>query len=226
VVSHRSAGAWLDLRASARGHVDVTVPRRGGRRDLDGIDVHTSRLDPADLTVHEGVPVTTVARTLVDLAGALPFDALRRAVEQALIARTFDTDAMNAAIARAGRRPGAGNLRATLAAIHDEPPITRSELERRFDALCTAAGLRSPILNAAVRTRQGVYEVDAHWPRQRLIVELDGWSIHGTRAAFERDRRRDAALVEAGWLVLRFTWRQVIDEPRTVVATLRAAGTR
>jgi very-short-patch-repair endonuclease len=98
----------------------------------------------------------------------------------------------------------------------EEPQITRSEGERRLRALIRAARLSRPHTNTSV----GGWEVDAVWQAQRLVVEVDGFAYHGNRAAFERDRRRDAALVAAGYRVIRITWRQLVDEPHAVVALL------
>jgi very-short-patch-repair endonuclease len=97
-----------------------------------------------------------------------------------------------------------------------EPRLTRSEAERRLVKLVRAARLPLPVTN----TRLAGWEVDAFWPRHRVVVEVDGYAYHGNRAAFERDRRKDAALVAAGYRVVRITWRQLADEPHAVVALL------
>ena len=126
---------------------------------------------------------------------------------------------------RAGtRRGGGGDPRsrharrraAALCAVAIDPQITRSEAERRLQRLIRAAKLPRPVTNIRVAG----WEVDAYWPRERLVVEVDGYAYHGNRAAFERDRRKDAALVTAGYTVIRITWRQLQDEPLTVVALL------
>ena len=98
------------------------------------------------------------------------------------------------------------------------PEFTRSEGERRLKALCRAAQLPAPRMNARVAG----WEVDAYWPAHKLIVEIDGWRYHGTRAAFERDRRRDAALMAAGYRVVRITWRRLTKGPHSVTAQLGA----
>jgi very-short-patch-repair endonuclease len=101
----------------------------------------------------------------------------------------------------------------------EEPRLTRSEAERRMLRLIRAARLPVPATNARV----GRFEVDALWERERLIVEVDGFAFHGSRPAFERDRRRDAELLTLGYRVLRVTWRQLVDEPEAVVALIAAA---
>ena len=218
MVSLRAAAALLDLRHSPSGPIDVTIPRGGGRR-RPGIAIHVTRsLDPTEVTVREGIPLTTPARTLVDLAAVLPPRALARALEQAVILRIFDGVALDAALARSRGRRGIGALRRLLAELEDEPAPTRTELERRFLELVRGAGLPTPVVNAHLAG----YEVDFHWPRQRLVVETDGRATHATPYAFERDRRRDLDLSLAGWQVLRVGWRQVVEQPGRVAAALRA----
>jgi predicted transcriptional regulator of viral defense system len=216
-LSHRSAAAHLGLRPCSRHPIDVTAPGRPGRTRA-GIDMHRAHgLEPRDVIPIDGIPCTTVARTLLDLAETIDRAALERAVERAETLRSFDLTAVEDVLGRAGRRTGATTLRAALAAYSPEPAFTRSELERRFIALCGKAGLPRPQVNLH---RHG-FEVDFTWPDRSLMVEADSLRHHGTRAAFERDRRRDQRLTVEGWRVVRFTWRQVVDEPDTVVATLR-----
>jgi very-short-patch-repair endonuclease len=196
----------------------VTI-RRGGSRHRPGITVHTTRsLDAADISVSEGIPCTGPARTLVDLAGVVSPRVLGRAVEQSLVLRLFDRAALDSALAQARGRRGTGTLRRLLASLAEEPPHTRSELERRFVELVRDAGLPVPAANSLVAG----YEVDFHWPAERLIVETDGRATHGTHYGFERDRARDLELELAGWHVVRVTWHQVVHEPARVAALLRS----
>jgi very-short-patch-repair endonuclease len=134
-----------------------------------------------------------------------------------MVLRLFDKRAIDAALDRASGRRGTGRLRRLLADI-DEPPPTRSELERRFLSLVQNASLPNPITNGLVNG----YEVDFHWPEAKLIVETDGRGTHATAMVFERDRRRDLDHSLAGWTVIRITWRQLQTEPERVVALLRA----
>ena len=186
------------------------------------IEVHASTtLDPADVTTVDGIPCTTVARTLVDLGDVVPRRAVERAVDQAELLRLFDLRAVEDALDRAGRRRGAGLLRAVLA-DYEEPTITRRELEERFLALCRSASLPSPSVNAWITLSEGVaYQADFLWREHKLIVETDGRDVHTTRKAFEHDRERDQRLTLAGFTVVRFTWRQVTREPRRVAEALR-----
>jgi very-short-patch-repair endonuclease len=218
VASHRSAAHLLGLLAGGGGLIDVTVPRRGSRR-RPGLRIHTAReLHRDDVTVHEGVPCTSVARTLLDLAGLDPPRLLDRAVEQAQILRLFDGRAIEAALQRAAGRRGPRRLRRLLVELADEPPPVRNELERRFLELVRGGQLPEPAVNEAVAG----HLVDFHWPQRRLVAETDGRATHAIPAAFETDHRRDLDLELAGWHVVRFTWRQVVYEPERVATVLRA----
>jgi hypothetical protein len=205
VLSHRSAGALSSIRASARWAIDVTVGRKVPSRD--GIDLHHARLEPDEITTIDGIPVTTPARTLVDLAAVLPADQLRRAVKQAQILRLPYPD-----LERYRGRRGVAKLPRT------DPLPTRSELEDRFSAFLDAHGLPPALVNAPARGR----EPDFRWPKAQLIAELDGYDTHGTREAFEDDRTRDRALLVAGWRTIRVTWRQLHEQPRALAKDLRA----
>jgi hypothetical protein len=163
-----------------------------------------------------GTPLTSVARTLVDLAGMLARGPLERAVERSLELRLFDLARVRAAIDARPTSRGAGALDRVVAAVHDEPTLTRSELEALMRGLCADHDIEPPAVNARVEG----YEVDFVWRSQRLIVETDGHARHGTRTAFERDRARDARLTLLGYRVVRFTYRQLVYEPGVVVATL------
>ena len=215
VLSHRSAGALWDLLRD-RGRIDVTVPCRA--RAQPGMRMHHTRsLRPADVASRHGIPCTSVARTIVDLAAVLQTDELSRALERSMALRLFDKAALHGALARANGRRGTGTIRRLLSEL-DDPPPTRSELERRFLGLLREASLPSPITNGLVNG----HEVDFHWPDAKLIVETDGRATHDNPVAFESDRQRDLELKLAGWEVIRLTWRQLRDEPDRIVALLRA----
>jgi hypothetical protein len=219
VLSHVSAAALWAIRLSSASVIHVTVPTDAGRMRRSGIVVHRSRtLAPADVTEHEGIPTTSVARTQLDLASMLAPGPLERAVERSLSLRLFDLEQTNAVIAANPRRPGARALARVIATMYDEPPLTRSDLEGLMRDLCDAHGLPRPQVNAVVEGE----EVDFLWRDQRLIVETDGHETHGTRAAFERDRAKDARLTMLGYRVVRFTYRRLALEPQTVARTLRA----
>jgi len=168
----------------------------------------------------EKIPCTTVARTLLDLAAVVSASELARAIEAAEKHRIYDGSEVEAVLARAVGHRGSGRLRAALAAYAGEPPPTRQELERRAFEVFSMAGLPRPGVNILVDTARERLEVDFCWPDRRLIVEADSWEFHGTRAAFERDRRRDQLLAAAGWRVVRVTWRQLRWAPAEVIAAI------
>jgi very-short-patch-repair endonuclease len=206
VLSHHTAAALWGIR-SHTGEVHVTVSR-GHPRNRPGLRIHRSH--SLNAAVLHGLPLTTPARTLIDLAPHISQRELDRATEQTQI---LGLATRHEIATQLERQRG---VRALHAALFDEPALTRSEAERRLLDLVRAARLPRPRTNAMV----GGYEVDMLWPEQRLIVEVDGYAFHSGRAAFERDRRRDAALQAAGYRVVRFTWRQITLEPHVVVAQL------
>jgi Protein of unknown function (DUF559) len=204
VLSHRSAAAHWGLLATNAARVDVTAPatRRGQRT----VRLHRTRsLDARDTTTHEGIPITTVARTLLDLAATTRPERLEKALAQAEHLRLYDHRAVTDAIARANGHRGTAALAQATAR---EPKWARNNLEAHFLRLARGAGLPEPLVNHALDAPDyGYCEVDFFWPKQKLVVETDGWETHGTRASFERDRARDAALTAAGLRVVRFSWR-------------------
>jgi predicted transcriptional regulator of viral defense system len=217
VLSHRTAAAACGLREGDPAKPDVTLAGSRGRRK-PGIVAHTGRLAANDVTDVEGIPVTTVARTLLDLAEVVRIRELRRAVIRAEELRIFDLRAVDEVLARANGRRGTKALLAVLDDLVGRPGGSKEELEALALDLIRASGLPLPAVNTLV----GDYEADLLWRDQRLVVELDSWKHHGTRAGFERDRRRDADLQLAGYRVLRLTWRQITREPDWAVARIRA----
>jgi very-short-patch-repair endonuclease len=218
-LSHTTAAALWDLRRTSAARVHVTVPTNAGLRQREGIAVHRARaLLPGEVTRHEesGICVTSPARTLLDVAGMLRAGALERAVEQSLVLRLFDLAALDAVLDAHPTRAGAATLTAIVARIADEPSLTRSEAEALFLDLCHTYRIDRPVVNSRV---EGL-EVDFAWPTRRVVVEIDGHAYHGTRAAFERDRARDARLTVAGYRVLRFTYRRLVREPDSLAAIL------
>jgi hypothetical protein len=217
VLSHVSAAAAWALRPSGAASIHATVPTYAGRLRRPGIVVHRSRtLAAADVADCDGIAVTSVARTLVDVAGMLAPGPLERAVERALALRLFDLTSVRTAIDARPTVRGASTLARVVADIHDEPVLTRSQLEALMRDMCAAHGIEPPEVNSRVEG----YEVDFLWRSRRLIVETDGHAHHGTRTAFERDRAKDARLTMLGYRVVRFTYRQLVYEREIVVATL------
>jgi very-short-patch-repair endonuclease len=220
-LSHLDAAALWRIYESRGPSIHVTTTKRSSRT-LPGITVHRARrLDPADVTKKDGIPVTTVARTLVDLTDVLSSDRLLRAIREAEYLKLLDTDSLTAAVQRANGRKRLTELTKAIER-HNPGQIVREELEHRFLELVHAAGLPEPKTNVKVKTRRRTYVVDCLWPDQGVAVELDGRAAHARAAAFEQDRARDAALTATGLRPLRFTWHRVTEEPGDVVAELKA----
>jgi hypothetical protein len=216
VLSHRSAAAHWELLATSQERIDVTAPR--SRQGVPGIRLHTSRsLDAQDTTNHEGIPITTVHRTLLDLAATTRADQLENALAQAMHLQLYDQRAIDDVIARSNGHRGTNVLEE---ATRQEPQITKSMWEIRMLALVRRAGLPEPITNRSLHAPDhGECKPDFYWPSHDLIVETDGWEAHRTLAAFRADRAKDAALTAAGYKVLRFTWD---DQDATILRRLNA----
>jgi hypothetical protein len=219
LVSHRSAGGLHGLRPDNRRTVDITVPRASVRQRA-GILVHASgTLSARDRTIVNGIPCTSVARTLVDLAAELDRRGTERAIDQAEVRGVFDLRAVDDVLDRTEGHPGAAVVRAVLADL-EGPTLTDQELEERFLALCRDAGLPQPEVNAWVRLDDEAaapgrthVKVDFLWRKEGLAVETDGWATHRSRHSFEDDRFRDQRLRFAGLDPMRVTGRQVAREP-------------
>lgn len=221
LLSHRSAAALWGISPYSRATVDVTSPPRHGR-SRPGIRGHTSRiLNATDRATVDGIPLTSLPRTLLDLAAVVARHRLERAIERAETLRIFDRRALEELLARAGGHRGAGRLRAAVA-----KPIapTRNELERAMHEICRGAGLPEPRVNEWLPLPNGTgFRPDFWWPEHRLVVETDGFEQHGTRHAFGHDRARDRRLkLIADIETARFTWEEVILTPTTVAAELTA----
>jgi very-short-patch-repair endonuclease len=192
VLSHRSAAQLYGL-IRYTGPIEVTAR---SRRRRPGVIVHESKLTDRDVTTHWGIPTTSPARTLTDLAHTLSPAALTRAVNAARVARLLSLDDLPAKFGAQPKRP------------------TRSAFEDAFRTFCTRHRLPQPEINAIVAG----YEVDAYWPAKALVAELDGEDYHQD---FEADRAKDADLVEAGLRVVRVTWHRLTTQPRREATRFR-----
>lgn len=222
VLSHRSAAALWDLQDIDHRPIHVTTPTRAGR-ERPGITAHRGdALDPADVTRRSGIPCTSLALTLLDLAAIADPRALERAVNRAEELRAFDLNAIQAALDRHRGRRGTRALAAVLA-TYSQPVITRSEAEERFLALVDRGGLPRPSANAWIPLEDGSgYRPDFLWREARLVVEIDGRTYHAKRQAFVSDRRRDRRLALAGFETWRYAASELTDSPDRVVAELHA----
>jgi hypothetical protein len=215
VLSHGDAAALWDLLPPKGSRVHVTTPR--GLRARRGIVLHQVRsLHPEDRTVRDGIPVTSLARTLLDVAEADPA-RLSRAYDEADRQRLIDIRALSDLC---DRSPGRHGLKALRALIQDENrygPDTKGEFEARFFDFCREYAIPLPACNVLIEG----FLVDAAWPESKLIVELDSYAFHRHQRAFEEDRRRDGALFLAGYRVPRVTWRRLTQEPDELARLIR-----
>jgi very-short-patch-repair endonuclease len=226
VISHRSA-AWL-LGIGERNPLTIDLISVGQEgRKVDGIRVHKVPWPaPHELVRIYGIPCTSVARTIVDLAGTYGDEQLRETVERAATLRKLDLAAIDAALAAGPIRRGAPCLRRVLA---DWRPIAetskyatvRSLFEAKLLPLVAAADLQMPLINAPVRVVEHVLEIDLLWDHERFVVEADSRRHHGIEVAFERDRKRDRELLAVGYATLRVTWRAMEHEADEVFVVVR-----
>ena len=219
VISHHTAAVmWGLLPPANEEEPHVTVPGRNvGRRA--GLQIHrVRRLPEGEVTIRHGIRLTTPARTVCDLAATEPVRDVESALAEARIHRLATDRQIHAVIQRAPTRPGAPIIR-TLLEQEDDSGYTRSKAERLLRDLIAEANLERPLFNEPLLG----FVVDALWPQQRLIVEVDGYTYHSHRAAFERDRARDQQLIAAGYRVIRITWIQLRDRPiETITAIVKA----
>ncbi|MGH2761071.1 MAG: DUF559 domain-containing protein [Thermoleophilaceae bacterium] len=221
VLSHFAAAALLGLVRWDGRYPEVTV-LGSATRVHRGLRVHrTTVLEPFDVACFQGIPITSVARTLIDLASILPYRRLRRAVRQAQSLKLIELRHLVEALARLGPRRGVRKLARILVT---GPAPTRSELEDAVLDLLLGGGIAHPDVNVPLLVSGVEVVPDFRWPEQHLVVEADGAAWHDHRLAREDDAERQALLEANGEHVVRVTWKQAISHPRQTVARVRAAG--
>ena len=213
VISHITAGWWWRIWGSEPKLVHVSTHRRSA--SVAWVKVHRRR--NVGSVVQRGIEVTGVGQTLLDLAAVLSLQELRNAVAEAEHLELLIASEVERMLGRG--RPGSRNLRIAIEAHFPQLAATRSVLEVRFLDLCRDGAIPLPEVNVRLEG----FLVDALWREQRVVVELDGMRDHAKPAAIERDRARDLALRAAGWIVLRYTWHQLVNGPHRVLADLRSA---
>ena len=226
IVSHRSAARMHGLKPVGKSPLEVTVTHRGTNR-FPGVLVHqTTDLIPDHVTVIGGTQVTNPERTVIDLAQVVSLERLARILDNALASSLVDVSSlanMCAALSRKGKT-GMSKLKPLVAQRTGKPVAETSELEAHMSTLIERAGLPKPVKEfKAPWLRPIAGRVDFAFIEQKVLVECDGRRWHTKFDAFEVDRRRDNAAQLAGWIVLRFTWRMVVDNPMEVVAEVREA---
>jgi very-short-patch-repair endonuclease len=216
VASHRTA-AWIHgLLRSRPGTIHLTAPTR--QRLKRDFVVHFAMLEPDDCTTVDGIPVTSPARTVLDLAPDESRRDLERLLQRADDNKLLDRHRFEATLDRAGGHPGRRKLADALRTFKPERATLRSDLERRFRRLVLAAGLPHPQTNVAVEG----YELDAYWEAEGFAVELDVYATHGSPRSFEEDRKREDDLLLAGIELIRVTDRRLDREPRETIARVAA----
>lgn len=216
VASHRTA-AWIwELRRGRPETFHLTAPTRRHRTKL--AIVHFARLEPDDRTVVGGIPVTSLARTFLDLAAEEPTHRVQAMLQRAEDRQIFDLRRVESLLARAGGHPGRGRLVDALRTFAPQLAVLRSGLERRFLRLVLDAGLPRPATNVVV----GGYELDCYWEREGFAVELDVYATHGSRHSFERDRERADDLLLVGIEMIRLTGVRLDREPREAIVRVAA----
>src|SRR4051794_146663 len=217
VASHRSAASLHDLRPYD-GLPEVTA--RAGTKKRTGIRLFQAALEADEICIVSGIRATTIARTLLDLGAADPA-GLERAVRQAEFLGLFDLGEVSRLLERYPRRRGTARLRKVIRAFADSDVRTRSHMEERFHGLVLDENLPAPELNGTIELGEVAIEADAVWRNAKLIVELDGRQAHATRSAFEVDRERDRLAALEGWIVVRITWRQLVEQPHGLIRDIR-----
>lgn len=225
VVSHRSAGALRRFPGFDPVNVEISVPGRRNRKQ-SGVVHHPRSLPPIDLTVVDGIPVTTVARTLIDLAAIMPADAIEEVLDDALRRNLVSIARVRWRLQESGSRGRAGTraLQAFLDARTGGLSVPQSVFETRFLRLVLDAGIPPPVVQHPVRRDgQVVAIVDFAYPNVRLAIETDGHRYHSGRVDFDRDRARRNALTLLQWRVIHVTWTDLVSRPTHIVEVLRNA---
>jgi very-short-patch-repair endonuclease len=206
LLSHHAAAAVYGIRPFLDGDIDVTVVGGEQGRKRNGIRVHrTAHLDPRDARRHQRIPIVSPARALLDIAPEISGRSLEWALDQALVKRLTNKAQINAVLSAYPHRSGTPNLQVLLEDPDRPTTLTRSHPEEQLLARLRKAGLPAPEVNARV----GNYTADFLWRAAKVILEIDGYHYHHTRAAFERDHQRDSEHLRDDYLVIRVTPRQL-----------------
>lgn len=226
VISHGTAAAFHGLWDKVPRLIDITVPVEAGRK-IEGIRCRRCRYpEPEEVEIFNGLAVTTVARTLVDLAGTVQPATLKKTIGRAAIRRKLDLQAVDLAIHAAKRRRGLKALELALVPYRGrdgKPPDVRSDFETLVLPALLDAGLIRPDCNVPLQIGGERLLVDFLWKKERVVVETDGRETHETPDAFQGDRRRDQFLASAGYRVVRVTWEQIHKERAAVLGRIKSA---
>lgn len=217
-LSHRSAAALWGIRQPSSRAIEVTTASKS--RSRAGIQRHYAVVPADEVTIHLEIPVTTVPRTIFDLAAVERPEVIESALRQAEYRRLHDRLSLRDLLDRYPRRQGACAVRHALARLGESSGQVESPLEERFLPFLDRHCLPRPQFNAWIEAGGRRFRVDCLWAAQRQVVELDGWEGHGTKAAFRDDRARDRRLRVAGYGIVHLTWSQLDDEPTAIAKDL------
>ncbi|MFL5873817.1 MAG: DUF559 domain-containing protein [Solirubrobacterales bacterium] len=221
VLSHHAAAALWELRNPREGAVDVILPRKS--RSCRYIRRHYSLLPSDERTVEYGIPVTTVPRTILDLAASEDADTIENVLRESEFLRLTNRLSLPDLLERYPGKRGTRKVHLALKRLREAPEgRRRSRLEERFAPFLRQHRLPLPRFNDWLEVGGKRYQVDCHWPGLRQIVELDGWEAHSSRSAFREDRARDRRLAAAGFSVTHITWNQLDDEAEEIASDLRS----
>jgi len=227
VVSHCAAAALWGFPGFAPGSIELSVPRARWR--ARGHIVHRPMpLARADVTKIDGIPVTTVARTLIDIAGVAPAGVLEEALDDALHRKLVTVARLRRRIQETGcrGRRGSGVLADLVGARHASRKVPQSVFETRLLRVLRGAGFPPPAIQHKIRTRAGLAVLDFAYVEHRVAIEADGFQWHSSRQQWDHDRARRNALTVLGWTVIHVTWLQLRDRPDEVVEAIRAVVSR
>jgi very-short-patch-repair endonuclease len=219
VLSYWSAAAHWGFRGHSGGSIHVTSPSKS--RSHGAIRRHRALLRPDEVTIHDGIPVTTVPRTNFDLAAISSAQTVESALRQCEYLRLYDPLFLGDLIERYPGHRANPAARAALVRLGETPGETEEGLEERFLVFLDEYRLPRPRFNVWLEVQGHRYKVDCLWPAQRLIAELDSWQAHGTRSAFQTDKSRDRRLLLAGYATTRITAHHLAQEPATLALDLR-----
>jgi len=222
VLSHRSATGLWGIWGSGAGEIHVTVPRKV--RSTRSVRRHFSMLPDDEREVVDGIPATSAARAVLDLAGEKDEAAAESALREMEYLGIYGKVSLPALLARHPNHGGARACREALDHLRDDPGgRIRSDLEERFISFLDAKKIPRPRLNVWLSIGEDQYQVDCLWPERRLIAELDDFRSHGTKRGFRKDRKRDRRLGVAGYRVVRITEDQILNEPAALAVDLQAS---
>lgn len=223
LVSHVSGGALREMRQSNATRIDVTIPAGTPLRRLKGIRCHRADLEPQDISEVDGIPTTSVSRTLLDLATQISYEGLEKAANEAVVLEIFDMREMEDLLSRSKGHRGIRKLRRVLE--HGDlsgENVPKSGLEERFAQLCAGHGIPKPAINRWILLGDEYHQVDFLWRSERVVIEVDSKRYHSTGWKLARDARRDELLPLHGYLHDRVPEALLNEEPLRAVETALA----